>query len=240
MKRYSHEHGLEDIERNSALGRVGRRLQSLTVLQKVAGLVGAGAVGLAVVMIARSSSAMRARPYPGPGRTAVIGDSIVAHPTGFVQYLDRSVPGRSFRNFGVVGQGTAAIRRDLRNRVIGQGFDEVVIEGGINDFGRPNTLEYVTGNLRGMVQEAKAAGLKVVLLTMTPYYRDTAKIAQGNAIILREGRGWGADVVVDTHSGLKTLGGEIRSEYSAPDRIHLNREGQLVMGRQIQAMAYAQ
>jgi lysophospholipase L1-like esterase len=129
--------------------------------------------------------------------------------------------------------------RDLRNRVIGRGFDEVIVEGGLNDAGRRDALNYIINNLRTMVQEAKASGLKVVLVTMTPWHRAKPLIAEGNAIILREGRSWGADVVVDTHSALKNIMNELRSDYASPDRLHPNLAGQQAIGRRILETAYA-
>jgi lysophospholipase L1-like esterase len=141
-------------------------------------------------------------------------------------------------NFGVVGQGTSSILDDLHTQVIGQGFDEVIIEGGMNDIGRPDAVEYITNNLRRMVQNAKAAGLKVVLVTITPYHRAKSQITQINSIILRDGRSWGADAVVDTHSVLRTLGHDLRSSYDAGDQLHLNVAGQQAMGQAILERAY--
>ena len=215
-------------------------MRRLRPREKVVAALGAGAVSVALVMFAKQTFASRAtRQNPGPGRTAVIGDSIVAHTAGFVRYLDQNVQGRSFTNFGVVGQGTAAIRQDLRTRVIGRGFDEVIVEGGMNDMGRNDAVSYIVSNLRSMVQEAKAAGLKVVLVTITPYYLVKPKIAEVNAIILRDGRSWGADAVVDTHAPLRTLGTELRSDYASADRLHPNRAGQQAIGQAILERAYS-
>ena len=201
----------------------------------------ASALGL-IFWAARRSGAISfsPRPHPGPGRTAVIGDSIVAHPTGFVQYLDQNVHrDRTFQNFGVVGQGTQAILNDLRTQVIGHGFDEVIIEGGANDLGRSNAAEYITSRLRTMVQEAKAAGLKVVLLPMIPMARAAEQIPPINAITMSQGRSWGADVVVDTYSPLDDGRGGIRSGYVSPDGIHPTIAGQRVIGGVILARAYS-
>lgn len=214
-------------------------MRRLKYHEKIVAALGAGAVSVALVMFAKQAFASRqSRQNPGPGRTAVVGDSIVAHTSGFVRYLDRNVPGRSFVNFGVVGQGTESIRQDLRNQVLGRGFDEVIIEGGMNDMGRRDAVNYIVNNLRAMVQEAKASGLKVVLVTLTPYYRVKPQINEVNSIILRDGRSWGADVVVDTHSPLRTLGNELRSEYASADRLHPNRAGQQAIGQTILERAY--
>ena len=205
------------------------------------GLLSVLAIGFAVAMYARMAVGTAVRRHPGPGRTAVIGDSIVAHSVGFVSYLDRYVPERSFENFGVIGQGTSDIHQDLRNRVIGQGFDEVIIEGGMNDLGRADAVSYVTNNLAQMVREARAAGLYSVLLTITPWEQAHDSISQINRIILSQGRQWGADVVVDVHSPLADYRGFLRGEYSG-DRVNLhpNVTGQRVIGEAIQAAAYIQ
>lgn len=183
------------------------------------------------------------RVNPGPGRTAVIGDSIVANTNGFVRFLGTNVAGRTFDNMGVVGEGTNRIHSRMRSNVIGSGvsgiYDEVIIEGGVNDLGQRNPVEYVTSNLRGMVQEAKSAGLKVVLLTVTPYRAGNSVIQQINEIIKRDGRSWGADAVVDTWTPLAESNGSLRQEYTN-DRVglHPNHAGQLIMGQTILATAY--
>lgn|GEM_PF-2928634 len=202
-------------------------------------VVSAGALITTGVMAAVSAAAGGRRRNPGPGRTAVIGDSIVAHRNGFVRFLDRSLPDRSFENFGVVGQGTSRIKRDLEQRVLGHGFDEVIVEGGMNDIGRSNAPQYITENLRDMVQTAKDAGLKVVLVTLTPWHRATRNVAEVNSIILSQGRSWGADVVVDFHSPLRTSAGALRDDLGSPDRIHPNYEGQQTLGRALLERAYA-
>ena len=232
----------ESLETQSRLQRGLRRMRSfITSPAGVATIAVASvsAVGL-LFWAARSRGIIMLGPrsHPGPGRTAVIGDSIVAHTAGFVQYLNQNVPDRSFENFGVVGQGTQAILNDLRNRVIGHGFDEVIIEGGGNDLGRSNAREYISSRLRTMVEEAKAAGLKVVLLTMTPWHQAKDLIDEVNAVTLSQGRSWGADVVVDTHTPLSDTVGNLRSEYASPDQLHPNITGQRAIGGTIQARAY--
>lgn len=198
------------------------------------------ALVVAVVMMVRRGQAASTRPSPGPGRTAVIGDSIVANTNGFVRYLGSNVAGRTFENFGVVGQGTAAILNDLRTRVIGRGFDEVIVEGGLNDLGRNDAVTYVTGNLRTIVGEARNAGLRVVLVTITPYGAASDRIRQINREILANGRGWGADVVVDVHYPLADLVGGLKpSLVGTRDGLHPNHEGQILIGQTLRTYAYA-
>ncbi len=204
------------------------------------GLASAVALVVAVVMMAKRGHAATVRPSPGPGRTAVIGDSIVANTNGFVRYLGQNVPGRTFENFGIVGQGTSAILSDLRTKVIGHGYDEVIVEGGLNDLGHSNAVDYVTGNLRTIVSEAKNAGLRVVLVTITPYRAGSGNIRQINRAILENGRGWGADVVVDINYPLADLLGGLKSSLiGTRDGLHPNHDGQVLIGQTLRTYAYA-
>jgi lysophospholipase L1-like esterase len=204
------------------------------------GLASAVALVVSVVMMTKRGHAASTRPSPGPGRTAVIGDSIVANTNGFVRYLGQNVAGRTFDNFGVVGQGTAAVLGDLRTRVVGHGYDEVIVEGGLNDLGRNDAVGYVTGNLRTIVGEAKNAGLRVVLVTITPYRAGSGTIRQINQAILANGRSWGADVVVDINYPLADLTGGLKSSLiGTRDGLHPNHEGQVLIGQTLRTQAYA-
>lgn len=221
--------------------------QLLTKRRRVGGVtIGVGLASVAalvvflVAMIRKADAASPVRRRPGPGRTAVIGDSIVANTAGFVSYLGRNVIGRSFNNFGIVGQGTAAILNDLRTKVIGRGYDEVIIEGGLNDLGRQDAVGYVTSNLRTMVQEAKAARLGVVLVTVTPYRVGQPNISQINQILMQNGRSWGADAVVDITSPLSDMFGGIKANLTDDSTgLHPNRTGQELIGQTIRTRAYA-
>lgn len=193
----------------------------------------AALLGLVAFIIEKSKT----RRNPGPGRTAAVGNSITAGP--FVGFLDRALPARSFANFGVVGSGTTAIKRRLQQDVIGHGFDEVIIEGGLNDLGRDDAVQYIANNLSEMVSLAKADGLKVVLTTVTPFYREIAKINALNNIILQSGKKWGADVVVDIFSPIADATGSMKQELIS-DRIglHPNRAGHQLIAQSILQTAY--
>jgi lysophospholipase L1-like esterase len=214
-----------------------RRLGGATI---GVGLASIAALVVFLVALMRRSEAGSTRRQPGPGRTAVIGDSIVANTAGFVSYLGRNVTGRRFDNFGVVGQGTSSILNDLRTRVLGHGYDEVIVEGGLNDLGHHSAVDYIIGNLRTIVQEAKRAGLKVVLVTITPYRSGQPTISQINQVIVRDGRGWGADVVVDITTPLSDMVGGLKSSLVGDDMgLHPNHAGQELIGQTIQTRAYA-
>jgi hypothetical protein len=201
----------------------------------ILGITGASTVllGLTAFIVEK----FKTRKNPGAGRTAVVGDSIAAG--AFVGILDSSLPTRSFTNFGVVGSGTNAIKRSLQNNVLGRNFDEVIIEGGLNDMSRDDAVSYITNNLSEMVRMAKADGLEVVLTTVTPYHAEAVKIRELNNIILRNGKRWGADVVVDIHSPIADISGGLQQSLVG-DRmgLHPNRTGHRLIAQSILQSAY--
>jgi lysophospholipase L1-like esterase len=187
------------------------------------------------------SAKMQRRRDPGPGRTAAIGNSITASSTGYVSFLGREMPSRTFVNMGVVGEGTAAIKRRLERNVIGQQFDEVIIEAGINDIRRNDASTYIPSQLAEMVRIAKQSGLKVVLTTLPPWRGAVSAIASVNNSIKRDGKFWGADVVVDIHRPLADWRGHLRGELVGDQMgLHPNRQGQELIGRAILEQAYSQ
>lgn len=185
------------------------------------------------------SHKMQRRRDPGPGRTAAIGNSITASSAGYVAFLGRALPSRTFVNMGVVGEGTSAIKRRLERNVIGQQFDEVIIEAGINDIGRNDATTYIPSQLAEMVRIAKQSGLKVVLTTLPPWRGAVVAISLVNNSIKRDGKFWGADVVVDIHRPLADWRGHLRGDLVG-DRmgLHPNRQGQELIGRAILESAY--
>ena len=208
-------------------------------LELILGMAGILAAGVALTMLVRGVVSIRQRSHPGPGKTAVIGDSLTANANGYVDYLAANIADRQFDKMGIVGQGTALIKSRLQQNVIGHGFDEVIIEGGINDIRRADAVDYVTANLQAMVQMAKAAGLKVVLVTLTPYEPYTQKILQINDRILRNAKSWGVDVVVDLYNPLVGTHGELRQDLVGDAvGLHPNHQGHLIMGETIRQSAY--
>ena len=217
-------------------------------MQKAKNPAGSVSTALAVVSVsflaiglgfALRSAKMHRRRDPGPGRTAAIGNSITASSTGYVAFLGRAMPSRTFVNMGVVGEGTAAIKRRLERNVIGQQFDEVIIEAGINDIRRNDAATYIPSQLAEMVRIAKQSGLKVVLTTLPPWRGAVAAIASVNSSIKRDGKFWGADVVVDIHRPLTDWRGHLRGELVGDQMgLHPNRQGQELIGRAILESAY--
>ena len=175
--------------------------------------------------------------FVGQCRVAVIGDSISAG-RGYVDVLDADLPRHEFDVFGGVGWGTTALLAELR-RALPQHFDEVIIEGGANDLGRPDAESYILGNLEQMVKAARASGARVVLLTLTPWSRDVDTIQAINTALRWRGPLWGAKVV-DVWSPLADQAGGLRAELigDAVMGIHPNSAGHRLIARAILDDAY--
>lgn len=171
---------------------------------------------------------------PGCGRqcrVAVIGDSISAG-SGYVSMLDAQLPQYTFDVFGGVGWGTVALLSELRRQLaIGQ-YDEVIIEGGLNDIARDDN--YILDNLHSMVHVAKQHGARVILFLLTPWSEHSNKIKSINSRLRWLAPLWGVDELVDVWSPLADNAGGLRSDLIGDQMgVHPNRLGHTIIARTV-------
>ena len=76
-------------------------------------------------------------------------------------------PRLEFRNHGICGQRTDEIRARLDDA--SDGADVLVVQGGINDIAQGRPVEDAAANLRAMVRDARALGLRVALADILPW-----------------------------------------------------------------------
>ena len=195
--------------------------------------------GAALLLAARSYLKGPRCRWSGNCRVAVIGDSITAG-GGYVTYLEQNLPRYDFHMFGGVGQGTAALLDELLQRVLTENYDEVIIQGGLNDIGRPDAANYIVGNLERMVRAAKSADKRVILLSLTPWHERPELIKEINSQLRLRTPFWGVDDYVNVWSPLADGHGALRSDLvgDAAMSVHPNRAGQRLMGERILADAY--
>jgi lysophospholipase L1-like esterase len=170
---------------------------------------------------------------------AVIGDSITAG-GGYVTHLEQSLPRYAFHLFGGVGQGTAALLDELLQRVLPENYDEVIIQGGLNDIGRPDAANYILNNLERMVRAAKAADTRVILLSLTPWHERPELIKEINSQLRLRSPFWGVDDYVNVWSPLADERGGLRADLvgDATMSVHPSRAGQRLIGERIRTDAY--
>jgi lysophospholipase L1-like esterase len=71
------------------------------------------------------------------------------------------------RNFGVGGERTDQILARLPAAIVGA--DVLVVQGGINDVVQGRAVELAEADLRSMVRQGKAAGLRVAIAEVLPW-----------------------------------------------------------------------
>jgi len=143
-------------------------------------------------------------------------------------------------SFGYMGQGTHYLANKVGEALAERPTDLVVL-GGVNDAASGRSAAHAIEGLKRVYAAAKAAGVRVVGVTITPWgaYRRTnarqqAVSAAVNRWVLNEAP---VDAAVDT-SVLGDADGRLLSRYDSGDHLHLNAAGQRALGRQIYEAAF--
>lgn len=175
--------------------------------------------------------------FSGQCRVAAVGDSITAG-EHYVRALGAALPRYTFTAFGDVGAGLEQVLTNLRRNVLPGGYDEIVIEAGLNSISWSD--EEMLAGLEALVREAKASGARVVLLSLTPWRQAPQRIAQLNSRLRWLAPLWGADAFVDVWTPLADTAGGLRSGYigDAAMHVHPNRSGHEAMAQAILRKAY--
>lgn len=204
-----------------------------------------------------------AAPTPGTPkreRVVLLGDSI-SDPRvgggGYWRFVQSACPAVEIESFAQGGFMVNQMRRRFVNEVTPRlpgGFDTLIVFGGVNDLysdetaGR--TVEKIQSDLAAIYRDAKAAGLRVIALTVAPwggftkYYnpRRAASTQRLNAWIRSQPEAGLVDVVVDTHP-LLLCGSDtdrICPDYEPPfhDGLHFGKAGQERVGRVLLERAF--
>ena len=105
-----------------------------------------------------------------PVTAVFMGDSITEL---WAQKPEQFFPGKPYVGRGIGGQTTPQMLLRFRQDVIDLKPKVVVINGGTNDIAGntgPSTLQMIEGNLQSMAETAQAAGIRVVLSSVTPAF----------------------------------------------------------------------
>ena len=176
-------------------------------------------------------------------RVVFMGDSITDN---WIQpQFGGFFPGKPYADRGISGQTTPQMLLRFRPDVIALRPDVVVVLAGTNDIAAntgPMTDEEIEGNLMSMCELARAAGIRVVLSSITPvsnYHarppaapmparRPPARILAINAWMRTYAAGHG-HVYLDYYPAMVDPDGMLRAELSEDD-LHPNAKGYAVMG----------
>lgn len=180
---------------------------------------------------------------PRPGRVLLIGDSIGAH-GGFVRLLGQRLAGHTFQNQAVVGYTTGRMLTVAEQYLRPGAYSEVLVEGDLNDGERASL--WTKSNLRRIYQLARDSGARVVAISSTPWRGYTRWTQEGQRRqdevrrwIMTSAEGL-LDAAVDVYEALEDPArpGYLNPRYEAQDHLHLNAEGQRVLGEEILRQAY--
>ena len=182
----------------------------------------------------RQANAELGPPHDGETRVVFMGDSITdAWPRRSAAFFSIGNVGR-----GISGQTTPQMLVRFQQDVVALWPQVVVINAGTNDIAGntgPATIDMITNNLRAMAQLAEAAGIKVVLASITPAYdypwrrgmEPAPKVAAVNQWMKGYCEGHGC-VYADYHSAMSDEKGAMKEGLST-DGIHPNEAGYAVM-----------
>jgi lysophospholipase L1-like esterase len=104
----------------------------------------------------------------GPVKVVFYGDSIT---DAWVYNGGKFFPGKPYLNRGISGQTTPQMLVRFRQDVVNLHPEAVVILAATNDLAGntgPSTPEMIEDNFKGMVEMAKANGVRVILASVTP------------------------------------------------------------------------
>ena len=169
----------------------------------------------------------------GPRRVALFGDSLTGGPS-YAAGLRSLLSNRSVVNaYSYPGKGSAFIR----NRV----FDvftwaptDIVVLAGVNDLASGRPVSDVIENLQEIYTEARAHGVRVVAVTLTPWsghFRGAS--CSGDTDVINRWIQYQArdvDLVIRT-ADLGDSSGRLKSWFDSGDGLHFNAEGQEMLAR---------
>ncbi|MDA0204259.1 MAG: SGNH/GDSL hydrolase family protein [Acidobacteria bacterium] len=171
----------------------------------------------------------------GPPRVVFMGDSIT---DAWPRRSEAFFSGTGNVGRGISGQTTPQMLVRFQQDVVALKPEVVVINAGTNDIAGntgPSTIDMITDNLRAMTQLAEAAGIKVVLASITPAWdypwrpglEPVPKVAAVNQWMKGYCEGHGC-VYADYHSAMSDEKGEMKEGLST-DGIHPNEAGYAIM-----------
>ncbi|MEX0273966.1 MAG: SGNH/GDSL hydrolase family protein [Flavobacteriaceae bacterium] len=180
-------------------------------------------------------------PSPQEGRVVFMGNSITI---GWLQLRPEFFEGKPYVNRGISGQTTPQMLLRFRQDVIALQPEAVVILAGTNDIAGntgPITLEQIAGNIRSMVQLAKAHGIRPVVSSVLPAYdypwrpglHPDQKIPQLNTLLQQMAQEEGA-IYLDYFTAMADARNGLPKAY-AHDEVHPTVEGYQAMEPLVEA-----
>ena len=168
-------------------------------------------------------------------RVVFMGNSITE---GWLKYHPEFFKGKPYINRGISGQTTPQMLVRFRQDVIDLNPSAVVILAGINDIAQntgPISLEMIFGNIKSMVELAKANDIQVILCSVLPANSfswrpsiiPTEKVIKLNGLLKSYALANNI-LYVDYFSAMADASNGLKTELGI-DTVHPNKDGYLVM-----------
>lgn len=194
-------------------------------------------------------------------RVAALGDSITDERTGgggYLRHLREHCPESRFDDFGRGGDMTNQMRarfeQDLLPRAASEGYDTLIVYGGVNDLYSNETAhrtnDRIEADLSRIYGRARERGLRIVAITVSPWggFRRWFSKERGqntrllNAWILGEVAEGHVDVAVDSYGPLSCGDDEVlcpEYESRGHDGLHPGPRGHEILGQLLLERAFA-
>ena len=186
--------------------------------------------GTAPRQIAREKIVIPLDPLPGWMKLAGDNVEVTWHPGFFSSngYADK----------GVSGENTTEMLARYQQDVLSQDPSWVVIMGGTNDLAQGVSKSRILDNIKSMAEQAAAAGIKVVLCSVTPCNQTYSKLTpkeKGTHIValnkmIKDYAAEKGFTYCDYYPALVASDGySLKEEYCLYDRLHPNPDAYTVM-----------
>lgn len=176
-----------------------------------------------------------------PTRTHAVyalGDSITYSPYYTGKLAELLGAGWAVRNCGIGGNTTAQMYARLAAQITNAGDGEyITVLGGINDVLLDASAATIEANLQDIYDDAAAAGLTVIAVTLLPF-KAHASWTSGRQAVLDDVNSWilntaaNVDVRVDAYSVFESAPGSdtLAAAYDNGDGLHPNNAGSELLG----------
>jgi lysophospholipase L1-like esterase len=187
-----------------------------------------------IALVPSATFVDRGRAVP---RVAMLGDSITAGTgtAGYPDVIGKYAPGRyAFVNWGHSGDTTAVAQTSYLANIKGKGYATLTILVGVNDLRVGTAATAVWTTLKAVIDDALADGLRVVVMTVSPWKGytewDAAKQTQTdalNALILAYSPS-ASYTALDIYTPLEdgANADQLLPAYAHADKLHLTAAGE--------------
>ncbi len=176
-------------------------------------------------------------------KVLAIGDSNTEYPSSYADYLKKGCSNLTIEKRGYFGKSADFIYDTIKDRNLrAEGFTDIIVWAGVNN------ITGARSELKKIYDKARANGLRVIAITITPWedYGSWSKVTNP-ATVTQDVNTWiksfsGSDgyVVVDVYKTFENPNNfDALNPELARDKIHLNAKGQGILADIVAKQAFS-